>query len=215
MGTKSTAIIVPEPQLRRKGDLRRSFTGRKGPGGICRAATGRHPRAGCLVYLPQKRTGMMDRIFPAPAAGYIAAPTIAQALCVPTLDLHARIQAAHISGADRCRRPTYALAHTPGIVEQSLEVTPLPRIWFVMDCGSENLGSADHYNRQLAQRREPRPMGTAPIHTGELHCHVLSPRDPARGRPSWTAPPLLSSRPLTVSRPAEPLPPAKICTTVI
>lgn len=70
---------------------------------------------------------------------YIAAQ-IAQALCVPTLDLNVRIQAADTSpvqtGPDIVLvTPTYAW-RIPRIVEQWLEATPLPqaqRIWFVMD----------------------------------------------------------------------------------
>lgn len=152
---------------------------------------------------------------------YIAAQ-IAQALCVPTLDLNVRIQAADTSpvqtGPDIVLvTPTYAW-RIPRIVEQWLEATPLPqaqRIWFVMDCGSE-IGSADHYNRRLAQRKQLRPMGTAPIQMPENYIAMFSAPDPAQAGASWTAPPLLSSRPLTASRPDSLLPPpAKICTTVL
>lgn len=79
--------------------------------------------------------------------------------------------------------PTYAW-RIPRIVEQWLEATPLPqaqRIWFVMDCGSE-IGSADHYNRQLAQRKQLRPMGTAPIQMPENYIAMFSAPDPAQAR---------------------------------
>ncbi len=118
---------------------------------------------------------------------YIAAQ-IAQALCVPTLDLNVRIQAADTSpvqtGPDIVLvTPTYAW-RIPRIVEQWLEATPLPqaqRIWFVMDCGSE-IGSADHYNRRLAQRKQLRPMGTAPIQMPENYIAMFSAPDPAQAR---------------------------------
>ena len=118
---------------------------------------------------------------------YIAAQ-IAQALCVPTLDLNVRIQAADTSpvqtGPDIVLvTPTYAW-RIPRIVEQWLEATPLPqaqRIWFVMDCGSE-IGSADHYNRQLAQRKQLRPMGTTPIQMPENYIAMFSAPDPAQAR---------------------------------
>ena len=118
---------------------------------------------------------------------YIAAQ-IAQALCVPTLDLNVRIQAADTSpvqtGPDIVLvTPTYAW-RIPRIVEQWLKATPLPqaqRIWFVMDCGSE-IGSADHYNRQLAQRKKLRPMGTAPIQMPENYIAMFAAPDPAQAR---------------------------------
>ena len=93
----------------------------------------------------------------------------------------------HLPGADRAGYragdPHLRLAH-PRIVEQWLEVTPLPqaqRIWFVMDCGSE-IGSADHYNRQLAQRKQLRPMGTAPIQMPENYIAMFSAPDSGPGQ---------------------------------
>lgn len=47
-----------------------------------------------------------------------------------------------------------------------------------MDCGSE-IGSADHYNRQLAQRKQLRPMGTAPIQMPENYIAMFAAPDPA------------------------------------
>lgn len=83
-----------------------SFTGRKIPGqGVFAALLqeGRHPRAGCRGSAPE-RTGMMVLYFSGTGNSRYIAAQIAQALCVPTLDLNGpHPGCGHLPGADRAR----------------------------------------------------------------------------------------------------------------
>ena len=131
--------------------------------------------------LPQKATGMMVLYFSGTGNSRYIAAQIATGLCANVGSECPHPGCGHLPGADRAGYragdPHLRLAHPPDR-RAMVEATPLPqaqRIWFVMDCGSE-IGSADHYNRQLAQRKScdpwvPRPHPDA----GELYCHVLRP----------------------------------------
>lgn len=116
---------------------------------------------------------------------YIAGE-MAQALGMPALDLNERIKAGDTTpvqtGPDLVLvTPTYAW-RIPRVVEHWLEAAALPqarRIWFVMDCGSE-IGNADRYNRQLAQRKQMLPMGTAQVVMPENYIAMFSAPDKAQ-----------------------------------
>ena len=94
---------------------------------------------------------------------------IAEALPDHVVDLNAKIKTADRSPMQTRRdlivvTPTYAW-RIPRIVWEWLSKTEFPsaqRIWFVMDCGGE-IGNAAAYNRQLAEQKHLRYMGTAQI----------------------------------------------------
>ncbi len=97
------------------------------------------------------------------------AERIADALNMPRYDLNACIKAGDTTPVQTGRdvvlvTPTYAW-RIPRIVSEWLrktELTRAERIWFVMDCGGE-IGNAAKYNRQLAEQKHLRYMGTAQV----------------------------------------------------
>ncbi len=99
---------------------------------------------------------------------YIA-KQVAEALQDTVTDCNAKIKAGDTSpvqtGCDVILvTPTYAW-RIPRVVSDWLSQTQLigaQRIWFVMDCGGE-IGNAAKYNRQLAEQKQLRYMGTAQI----------------------------------------------------
>ena len=99
---------------------------------------------------------------------YIA-KQVAAALQDTVTDCNAKIKAGDTSPVQTGRdvilvTPTYAW-RIPRVVSDWLSQTQLigaQRIWFVMDCGGE-IGNAAKYNRQLAEQKQLRYMGTAPI----------------------------------------------------
>ena len=94
---------------------------------------------------------------------------IADALQDKVVDLNSKIKAVDYSPIQAGRNiivvtPTYAW-RIPRIVSKWLSRTELLSaecIWFVMDCGGE-IGNAAKYNRQIAEQKHLRYMGTAQI----------------------------------------------------
>lgn len=100
---------------------------------------------------------------------WYVAKRIADALDEPLFSINDRLKAGDTALTATSRRlivvtPTYAW-RLPRVVRDWLLQTEFPeaeQVWFVMTCGSE-IGNAARYNRQLAETKHLRYMGTAQI----------------------------------------------------